>query len=101
MNENMKMKELDLNELEMISGGDVWDHVAGTFGGMGVGAVTGLGVGAVIGGAVGGVPGACTGACIGGAVGMVAGTIGGAIVGAHKTFEKATEGLEKIFSIFS
>ena len=43
---NTNVNELNLNEMEMITGGDFWNHV--------IGAVTGMGVGALVGGLVGG-----------------------------------------------
>ena len=52
---NTNTMELNLNEMEMIAGGDVWDHVFITAGP--VGGVVGFGGGLVAGGVAGGIVG--------------------------------------------
>ena len=54
---NTNVNELNLNEMEMITGGDFWNHV--------IGAVTGMGVGALVGGLVGGAVSSGMGAPVG------------------------------------
>ena len=59
------VKELKLEELEMVNGGDFLDIVGGFFGGGMTGALIGLvagPVGVVVGGVIGGVSGAVAGA---------------------------------------
>ena len=58
---NTNMKELNLNEMAMVTGGDALDHVAGAVTGVSTGAM----VGCMVGGVVGGAPGAVIGAGIG------------------------------------
>ena len=63
---NTNMKELNLNEMEMINGG--WDWGKSVLWGI-VGTVAGAAIGAQIGGA----PGAVAGAVIGGGAGVLSG----------------------------
>ena len=98
MKENMM--ELQLNEMEMVNGGDVWDHVTGAEVGFGMGALAGMGVGAAVGGAVAGVPGALTGMQVGIAVGAVGGAVYGGIVGCTSIAETADGLMTKIRRLF-
>ena len=66
---NTNTKELNLNEMEMVTGGDVLDHVEGAFDGGVVCGISGL----IVGGIIGGGPGA--------AIGFGAGAVGGGIAG--------------------
>ena len=63
---NTNMKELNLNEMEMINGG--WDWGKSILWGI-VGTIAGAAIGAQIGGA----PGAVAGAVIGGGAGVLSG----------------------------
>ena len=63
---NTNMMELNMNEMEMVNGGDIIDGIA-------KGAIAGMSGGALIGGFTLGFPGATFGTLIG--------TAGGAIVG--------------------
>ena len=76
--------ELNLNELETVNGGDVWDHVLGVFTGAMGGAFTGMAAGGLGGLGVAGPAGAVTGGLGGFAVGAVGGAVAGGIVGADK-----------------
>ena len=70
---NTNTMELNLNEMEMIAGGDIWDHVNGAIRGALGGAVVGFIGGLATAGPAGGVVG------FGG--GFVAGGVAGGIVG--------------------
>ena len=98
MKENMM--ELQLNEMEMGNGGDVWDHVAGAEVGFAMGALAGMGVGAAVGGAVAGVPGALTGMQVGIAVGAIGGAVYGGIVGCDSIAQDADNLMTKIRRLF-
>lgn len=80
---NTNTMELNLDELEMISGGDVWDRVKGTLIGAGIGCVSGAICGVVTAGPVGAAAGGVTGAAA------------GAIVGETAGYEKMKEKMEK------
>lgn len=80
---NTNTMELNLDELEMITGGDVWDHVKGTLIGAGIGCVSGAICGFVTAGPVGAAAGGVTGAAA------------GAIVGETAGYEKMKEKMEK------
>lgn len=73
---NTNMMELNLDELEMISGGDVWDRVKGAL----VGAAVGC-VGTTVAGFIAAGP-------FGAAAGAISGTAGGAIGGAMAGYDK-------------
>ncbi len=89
---NTNTMELNLNEMEMITGGDAGDHFAGAVMGMGLGAITG----GLTGGLVGGLPGIGTGAIIGAPIGAVA----GGIVGIRKLCDGADSAMRKFLSLF-
>ena len=75
---NTDIMELNLNELENVTGGGVLDHVFG--------AITGLTAGTMVGGMVGSVGGA-PGCIIGGIFGGVGGGVAGGILGLDKSCE--------------
>ena len=68
---NTNTMELNLDEMAMVSGGDVLDHVEGAFDG---GVVCGVG-GLIVGGIIAGGPGAGIGFCAGAVGGGIAGGI--------------------------
>ena len=68
---NTNTMELNLNEMAMVTGGDVLDHVEGAFDGAVVCGISGL----IIGGLIGGGPGAAIGFGGGAVVGGIAGGI--------------------------
>ena len=68
----MKTNELNMNEMEMVSGGDFVGAVKGMFAGMGAGAAAGCAIGCF-----GGPVGAAIGTCIGGAAGIFSGAFYG------------------------
>ncbi len=73
---NANTMELDLNELEMVTGGDWWNRVKGAL----VGAAVGC-VGTTIVGFIAAGP-------FGAAAGTISGTVGGAIGGAMSGYEE-------------
>ena len=73
---NTETMELNLNEMETVSGGSFWDHLNGVTVGMGAGGLAGLAVGSAVAGPTGGM--------VGLAAGAVGGAIAGGIVGAEK-----------------
>ena len=79
--------ELTMDELAMVNGGDVWDHVVGFFSGAAAGAFTGLAAGGLGGLVVAGPAGAVTGGLGGFVVGAAAGGVAGGIAGAEKIRE--------------
>ena len=82
---NTNTMELNLNEMEMIAGGDIWDHVNGAIRGAVGGAVVVAIGGLITAGPVGGVVG------FGG--GLVAGGVAGGIVGD----EVIESGIRRVF----
>ena len=76
---NTNTMELNLDEMEMVNGGDFEEIVVNRFGGFAMGAaaggLAGMGVGSVIG---------PVGTTVGGLVGFAAGGVAGAIGGADK-----------------
>ncbi len=85
---NTNTIELNLNEMEIVTGGDFWNHV--------IGAVTGMGVGALVGGLVGGAVSSGMGA----PVGIMIGAVAGGIVGIEDILETADSGMHKILEWF-
>ena len=71
---NTNMNELNLNELEMVSGGDKMKSATN---GAAVGLMPGASAGAIIGGCIGGP----LGALAGGGIGAIAGGLAGGIAG--------------------
>ena len=80
---NSNTMELNLDELEMVTGGDVWDRIKGTLVGVGIGCVSGAICGFVTAGPIGAAAGGVTGAAT------------GAIVGETAGFDKMKETMEK------
>ncbi len=77
---NTNTKELNLDKMEMVTGGDLFEEiVVNRFGGFALGAVAGGSAGMIVGSAIGPV-----GTTVGGVVGFAAGGVAGAIVGADK-----------------
>jgi hypothetical protein len=68
--------ELNLNEMELVNGGSIGDHVLGALVGVGTGFFAGMFGGLAIAGPAGGVVGMVGGAVAGGVVGGVAGQSG-------------------------
>ena len=83
---NTNRMKLSMDELEMVSGGDVWDRVKGTLTGAGIGCVSGAICGFVTAGPIGALAGGVSGAAAGAVVGETAGfdnmkeTMGKAVV---------------------
>ncbi len=90
---NTNTMELNLDELEMISGGDVWDRVKGTLIGAGIGCVSGAVCGFVTAGPIG--------AAAGGVTGAAAGTIVGETAGYEKMKEKMEKAVVYTLSIIN
>lgn len=76
---NTNTMELNLDEMEMITGGDLWNRVKGAVAGAAIGCVGGTITGLIAAGPVGA------------AVGFVGGTVGGAVVGGIAGGEKVQE----------
>ena len=89
---NTNVNEMNLNEMEMITGGDFWNHV--------IGAVTGMGVGALVGGLVGGAVSSGMGAPVGMMIGAPVGAVAGGIVGIRDILETADSGMQKLLDLF-
>ena len=87
-----KIDEDCLDELEMITGGDVWNHI--------IGAVTGMSVGALVGGLVGGAVSSGMGAPVGMMIGAPVGAVAGGIVGIRDILETADSGMQKLLDLF-
>lgn len=99
---NTNTKELTMEELGMVSGGDFRDRFDGACFGFTMGSLAGMAAGGAIGVAVGGPIGAATGAEIGIIGGTIGGAIAGAIIGADsmiKAGEKLTRKLNNFFGI--
>ena len=73
---NTNTMELNLNEMELVNGGGVWDHVLGAAEGVSGGFFAGLFGGLAIAGPGGAAVGSIGGAVAGGVVGGVAGHSG-------------------------
>ena len=89
---NLKKRELTLDEMELITGGDFGDHFAGAVMGMGLGTITG----GLAGCAIGGLGGAGTGIIIGAPIGAVT----GGIVGIRKLCNTCDSVMRKIVNLF-
>ena len=68
---NTNMKELNLNEMATVNGGDTKDHATGAVVGATVGGILGAGVGTVF-----GAPGVIVGTIVGATGGVAGGTLG-------------------------
>ena len=73
---NTNTMELNLNEMELVNGGGIWDHVLGAVEGVAGGFFAGMFGGLAIAGPGGAAVGSVGGAVVGGVVGGVAGQSG-------------------------
>ena len=73
---NTNTMELNLNEMELVNGGSIGDHVLGALVGVGTGFFAGMFGGLAIAGPAGGVAGMFGGAVVGGVAGGIGGVSG-------------------------